>query len=46
MVSTKLITIREAAEPVRTQGKHDQEIHPETADRLCEAVDQGRADSH
>jgi hypothetical protein len=38
MVSTKLITIREAAEPVRAQGKHDQEIHPETADRLCEAV--------
>jgi hypothetical protein len=38
MVSTKLITIREAAEPVRAQGKHDQEIHPEAADRLCEAV--------
>jgi hypothetical protein len=44
--STKLITIREAAESVRAQGKHDQEIHPETADRLCEAVGARRTDSH
>jgi hypothetical protein len=44
--STKLITIREAAGTVRAQRKHDQEIHPETADRLCEAVGARRADSY
>ncbi|CAE6695579.1 hypothetical protein NSPZN2_10440 [Nitrospira defluvii] len=31
---------------LRTQRKHDQEIHPETADCLCEAVRACRADSH
>ena len=38
VLSTKLITIREAANRLGSKESNDQEIHPETADRLCEAV--------
>ena len=36
MVSTKLITIREAANRLGLKESNDQEVHPETADRLRE----------